>query len=534
MSESGNTALFQSVALGGLSVTPFLGGRFHDTGLPFEDSFLWQNYYYLPFEVPHVAFTSAIIMLVVVALCGWLLLRGAGENSARRWLFDLLALFLLFLNLNMLNRDFFPVLSRQTVSDNIVVFGFLGAAGLFLLVRYFAFWRKALQVGLVILSPLALIAVMNSLLAIQVLMPEGGSPFSYDMSLAEEQEGRKPGQPRIIWIIFDELDQNLTYDDRPEGIDLPAFDAMRATSFMATTARAPANMTEKSLPALTIGEDITADDLLPNEKIRIHFGEGRDTVYWDDTDSLFRERHAAGSNIEIISQGGPPYCRLFGQFTVNCMEQGIRWGGKDFDLVDGTFRVLNLAFSYLPGAPVLAVDERSPRRRDKAGIPTPRIDRYLAVKEAAGKALAGSRADMVFLHLFIPHSPFFYDRHSDSFAGNAFAEFNPPDGYLHNLVLADKTLAELRDRMEEAGEWDDSVIIISSDHWCREGFCDALTFLDRKEDARIPFIVKLPGQTRPYEHPGEVHTVNTRALIDAILAGEVSGPQDIPAIMRGQ
>ena len=46
--------------------------------------------------------------------------------------------------------------------------------------------------------------------------------------------------------------------------------------------------------------------------------------------------------------------------------------------------------------------------------------------------------------------------------------------YLDNLALADRILGELRQAMEQAGTWDSTTILISSDHWWRTDYWQAV------------------------------------------------------------
>jgi len=93
-------------------------------------------------------------------------------------------------------------------------------------------------------------------------------------------------------------------------------------------------------------------------------------------------------------------------------------------------------------------------------------------------------------------------------------------GYTGNLVLVDRTLAEIRRNMEKRRPWDTSHIIITSDHWWR----NAAKF-DGKEDHRIPFLVKLAGQEGTIDYQPVFNTLIIHDLILALLRGQIAHPK---------
>ena len=116
---------------------------------------------------------------------------------------------------------------------------------------------------------------------------------------------------------------------------------------------------------------------------------------------------------------------------------------------------------------------------------------------------------LVFLHLPIPHHPFIYDRFKNAMSSR------PDRNYEDNLALTDRTLGELRREMEGAGLWEDTTVIVTSDHWWR-------TPIDGKIDKRIPFIIKLARQNAGMTYEAKFNTVLTSRIVTALLKGEVT------------
>jgi len=90
--------------------------------------------------------------------------------------------------------------------------------------------------------------------------------------------------------------------------------------------------------------------------------------------------------------------------------------------------------------------------------------------------------------------------------------------YLDNLVLTDHTLGELRRAMETAGTWENTTVLITSDHWWR---------IRGKADHRVPFMLKLAGQKKPVVHEPAFNTVLTHDLLLALMEGELSDPDSV-------
>ncbi len=78
--------------------------------------------------------------------------------------------------------------------------------------------------------------------------------------------------------------------------------------------------------------------------------------------------------------------------------------------------------------------------------------------------------------------------------------------------------------MEDAGIWNSTTVVVSSDHWFR----DAKVF-DGKLDRRVPFLVKTAGQTAPLAYGEPFNTVLTQDLLLEVLRKEVATPQDVHA-----
>ena len=135
-----------------------------------------------------------------------------------------------------------------------------------------------------------------------------------------------------------------------------------------------------------------------------------------------------------------------------------------------------------------------------------------AMRKSADPAL-----DLVFLHLPVPHDPFFYDART----GQDAVHPDPVMGYLDHLELGDRVLGQIRRAMNESGVAAWTTLVVSSDHWNR--MADQL---DGKMDHRVPFLVNFPVSTRGLQYAPPFNTILTRSFITAIMNREIRTPQE--------
>ena len=114
------------------------------------------------------------------------------------------------------------------------------------------------------------------------------------------------------------------------------------------------------------------------------------------------------------------------------------------------------------------------------------------------------------------------------------ASFNldGPIDYFDNLALADRTVGELRLALEQARLWDDTTLLITSDHGMRPdnwegrlGWTDQLERLTGGVHGKtVPFILKLAGAHEGVPFPKQFSNVVSARLVLAVLTGSVSTP----------
>jgi hypothetical protein len=342
----------------------------------------------------------------------------------------------------------------------------------------------------------------------------------------QQSEATSPARDvRIVWIIFDEMDQELAFERRLPSLDLPEFDRFRRQSIYATAAYPPGHSTGVSIPALTTGRIVARATPLDARHLEIRFADTGETALWNETPTIFSRFRSAGLKSALMGWYHP-YCRVFGDDLLRCewfpsidATDSLRhevWvdrltSGKGWRFSLGLFKML------LPGASVHdqyeMVQEQTARQ-------------YTEAVGTARQMLSDRSVNLVFLHWMIPHPPGIYDRRTGQLGSGANR------GYFDNLALADRTLAQMRQDMGSS-LWDRTCVLISADHQFRTALWHGRPLwtdeqereIGNRTTQRIPFLVKMPGQRDGLVFRPELNTVLTSNLLLAIANGEVASPE---------
>jgi hypothetical protein len=344
----------------------------------------------------------------------------------------------------------------------------------------------------------------------------------------------RPGLARrVVWIVFDELDQRLVFDLREPKVDLPNVDRLRADSFVASHATQTATFTMQALPSLLSGEIFSRVVTRGADELEV-YSPNAPGINWRDAPNVFRSARELGVNASIAGWHHP-YCRMLGDSVVRCLDvssghstamnettaaqQGL------WKTVGWLFTLQRLSLEEIfrkTSAPLTetAQDEYIQRAQ---------LQQYFQLRDRAYQDVADPRIDFVFLHLPVPHLYGIYNRERGDFTLDASR------GYTDNLALMDRTWGEIRHAIEQAGLWDATSVIITSDHGLRPavwrghmGWTDELERLTGgRQSETVPFIVKLAGHSRGVAYDRPFSNVVCGSLGLAILRGDVRAPDDI-------
>jgi hypothetical protein len=333
------------------------------------------------------------------------------------------------------------------------------------------------------------------------------APLPPDPPLAQRLAGSPP--VRVLWIIFDEWDQRLTFPDRAPGVRLPVLDNLADHSFTATHALAPEAgrvpvpqmATSDALPFLLYGKPVVSSSSEDDGTTRLFFADG--STIFGGGESIFAQVRALGWN-SAVAGWYLPYCRDFGAQLTDCYWD-VRYDQR---------------FSASQSVPGAAWDEtRMLFETSMVSAFGPSLvlvrhaAEYQTLLAAAERYAADPSIGLAFVHFNIPHSPYFYNQKVGRFGHYGYSI----DRYNDSLQRVDQTIGEILSSLKTAGLDSKTAIILSSDHPERN-----LT-----EDPHVPFIVHLPGETEGVFAPQEFSTVMTADLALAIARGNVKSLSDV-------
>ncbi len=311
----------------------------------------------------------------------------------------------------------------------------------------------------------------------------------------------RPGQPRVVWIVYDEMDWRYVFPWRPRSLQMPEMDRLRAQSIYAPSTFQTGLETSEAMMSFLAGRQVFTFEATGKSSLRLLFLDEPKQADWPGPPNLFTRARDAGFNSALVGWF-LPYCRLFDEELSRCYHESM------------DTRVLgskpSLATSLAGQLQTLSPLELRQRQ----------LERYLVMQEEARKAVADPRLGLVVLHLAVPHEPGIYLREQGELTLFNFRS----DWYFDNLALADRALGDLRREMEQAGLWDASTVIVTSDHPLRW-----YAMLDETVDPRVPFLVKMAGQKQEMVYQPPLRNLVAHDLTLAVLRGELSQPE---AVMR--
>ena len=304
-----------------------------------------------------------------------------------------------------------------------------------------------------------------------------------------------PSLRRVVWLVFEELDQAITFEARPNGLELPELDRLKRESLYADDARPPAGTTEVTMPALITGRPVVAVVPISPDDLELTFADGK-TGRWSVQPNVFSRARVFGYDTALIGWQ-LPYPRVLGSaLGVSAWRPSVVYEQTRGSSVGQALG--NQWASLVPPAHARRL----------------LIQRFAELGDLAIRAATDGRFALVLLHLPLPQPPGIYDRAT----GRVTAwNFSGPDAeYLDNLALADRVVGELRRGLERARLGDRTWMVVSSDRW------RAPARHDGQMDRRVPFLVRPPDGGRAVHVDGALNTLGTHDLVLAILRGSIN------------
>jgi len=478
--------------------------------------------------------------ILAATICDELLLAvvfWAAVTILRRWpntLWTKLArwalLLLLLIPLNMLRGHVLGIYLQNLLDlfgrPGFVLFALCVSIGsIFVLSRWNRIIFRLAKTTLILLAPLLPLSVAYA------------ASFAIQASLASTFADKAPAPllpiseartPRVLWLIFDELDQRLAFEERPDSIRLPELDRLRAQSLYATHAIPPANETLLSMPALITGRLISrAKQAGPNE-LMITFQDSGKTEVWAGNPSVFSRARSVGFNSAVVGSYHP-YCRVMGDVLNACSFTQCEWPfqaqecGWELSVFENMRHQMETQLEWVPFL------KRSGLIRPDQSLRQDHKSLYLQIRQDALQAVTNTALGLILLHWPVPHPPGIYDRFTEALRSDGNSN------YFDNLLLMDRAIGELRRIMEPDGTWDTTHVLLTADHSLRTNFWGQQVFWTREEALatggtelpHVPFLLKLAGQKTAQTYHSPFNTIVTHDLILALLRQQLAEPESV-------
>ncbi len=301
--------------------------------------------------------------------------------------------------------------------------------------------------------------------------------------------------PRVVWIIFDEMDPRFAFDHRPRGLAMPEFDRLKSEATYMNDMTQAEHDTDVAMPSLVYGEHVSEISFDSRWQL---LGTIEGSSHREDLRRLpdiFGEARQAGFNTGVVGWF-LPYCRIFADELSRCYTESMY--GNSQSTVGA--RMKSQLFGLTPWQSHLQ-----------------HVERYHTLLQQAKDMASDPRLGLVLLHLAVPHGPGIYDPRRGQLTKFGIDD---SDWYSENLALTDRTLGQIRHAMEQAGIWDSSILLVSSDHKLR-------TVAPQHSEGRVPYLVKLKGQQSGWTCDLPLNARITRSLINAILDGRLATTSDL-------
>ncbi|NLW45718.1 MAG: sulfatase-like hydrolase/transferase [Firmicutes bacterium] len=450
--------------------------------------FFYQNKFYLK-DLPGAKHFLALIIgeLLITVLFGlaWRLVKKINNHFLVKFAKFLVCLLVLIFIFEFL-LDISSVLDLNFKLIRIV---------LLITILYLIIKKKISQVALFILllmTPFAGIVFIQSTQNIIIDLMKKPAP-KIEQPIFTYQHN----SPKVLWLIYDELDYRIPFVDRPKNLKMPTFDQLLGQALTAHNAYSPSKETITSLPSLIDGKLVSEVNIVDPETLEIKYRDNKDFINWGSQPNLFTKARQLKVNTALVGEY-IPYTRLIGKDLTFC-----DWYQYHPRYTD-------------PGSIVANVYQQLKMLlRGPARLYMQRKESYYDIQNLTIKLVSDPKFGLVMIHNPIPHHPYFYrmswwDKRSR----------RSPEGYINALKLVDLSLGEIRQVMDEQGTWDKTTVIISADHGLRRRF-------DGIKDCRVPFIIKFAGQKSPIPYEPAFNTVITQELILEILGKKITSTEEV-------
>jgi hypothetical protein len=336
---------------------------------------------------------------------------------------------------------------------------------------------------------------------------------------------------RIVWILFDELSYDQTFDRQVTGMKLPNFGRLRTESVSFSGLRPTGFHTALIIPSLFLGRHIehirstVAGDLWYKEEDRSRW------LAFDPNATLFGFAQRNGWSTGVDGWYNP-YCHILASVLSTCSWEPLP--GLPMEPSGAAEQKSALAnAAILPNALLEKLTSLRTAPAD-AHMGDIHIAEYRNVMARTHALIENQQVSFVFLHLPVPHPPGIYDRQLHL--------LRPGGTYLDNLVLADDTLGALLKEIDATPAASRTTVIVSSDHSWRTSLWRFFPGWSAEEerasggrfDDRPVLLVHFPGQRSGMDVNSVLSVLLEHDMIAEMLRGKMNNSEDLAAFLASQ
>ncbi len=340
---------------------------------------------------------------------------------------------------------------------------------------------------------------------------------------------------KVIWIIFDEFDPQIAFD-KENILMMRNFKNTKESGIFFPNFYSTAKNTLYTMTSTLIGKPI--NNLSINKRV-IFIDDGASKTPFVYKNTLFKDLKDNGFSFKILSSVFP-YCYHLKLKKDECISIGMSEYGKFSDKfyagalhvfsplkkIDRFFELDNISKSKNERETVTIIDAKNIKNL-KPKITESHLEKFddgIVTFNDFNETLS-SNINLVFLHIFLPHT----GKEGDDYSKKIFGIKTSDDfsQYLLNLKSADIILGKILNNIEDKVNGK-ALIILNSDHWYRDK--------DITTSNVYPslLVLKINEENQYFENQKKFSSISINKIIKEFLNENVGSHDEINKLLLNE
>jgi len=328
---------------------------------------------------------------------------------------------------------------------------------------------------LLILSPLVLLTLYS---IIKSRFNDSIVVFSGSNGEQRNEQVDRLKNENVYVLLFDEMSYDYLYSNGVVQDKYPNFRKLSMVSDNYHSARSPGTSTMSSIPAFILDRNFENEPLQTKGKnlFKKIDGGANKKIDWKVDNNLFKYVNSIGFKSKLYGVY-LPYC----DFLVNIVNECRSFSFYNYSAVEDEMSL------YHPFITTLLM---WPNQMPTGLLKIPAYSLWAKkvhhkMKALIMDAISDDGSVFMFAHMMMPHRPYFFNKKGYYFNWNAF-KHEDADSYVKQLEYVDSYLGEFINKLKELGKYDESMIVVMSDH--------NNNILVAGDARRVPLFIKKPQQ----------------------------------------